>query len=65
MARRVATLKVEVLYDPATTDAESAASALDTLVETALSTPGILDEYGVIDVGDFYVATDKPVKPRR
>jgi hypothetical protein len=65
MARRVATLKVEVLYDPEVTDAESLASALDTLMETALSTPGILDEYGVVDVGDFYVLTDKPVRRRR
>lgn len=48
-------LVVHVLYDSDKTDPESLASALDTLLETALSTPGILDEYGTVTVGDFLV----------
>jgi len=39
-------LSVLVSYDPEITDPESLASACDTLLETALSTPGILSEYG-------------------
>jgi len=50
-----ATLTIDVEYDPNITDAESVASALDTLMETALSTPDILDEYGNPRIGDFYV----------
>lgn len=39
-------LSVLVSYDPEITDPESLASACDSLLETALSTPGILSEYG-------------------
>lgn len=40
---------IKVYYEKDQTDAESIAYAMDTLIETAISTPGILDEYG--DVG--------------
>ena len=52
---RTCTLTVKVTYDPKITDPESLASALDTLMETALSTPAILDEYGNPQVGEFLV----------
>ena len=45
---------VEVEYDPTITDPESVSNALDTLMDTAKSTPGILDEYGNPRVGAFY-----------
>ena len=51
---------VEVEYDPAITDPESLASALDTLVETATSTPGILGDCGDPAIGEFI-----PVEERR
>jgi hypothetical protein len=41
-------------------DAESLACAMDRLLETALSTPGILSEYGNPRVGEFYVAKETP-----
>ena len=47
------TLTIDVEYDPDVTDPESLASAMDILLETALSTPGILDEYGNPVVGGF------------
>lgn len=47
------TLTLTVEYDPKRTDAESVATALDRLLETVMSTPGILDEYGPIQVGEF------------
>lgn len=50
-----ATLEVRVRYQPDVTDAESVAAALDQLLETALSTPDILGEYGVVEVDAFYV----------
>ncbi len=50
------TLTIDVEYDPDITDDESLASALDRLMETALSTPGILDECGNPQVGQFFIA---------
>ena len=52
------TLTVEIDYDPEMTDAESLASAMDRLMETALSTPDILSEYGNPKVGEFFVAKE-------
>ncbi|MCE9553860.1 MAG: hypothetical protein K8T91_10870 [Planctomycetes bacterium] len=52
-----ATLTVEVTYDPEVTDAESIANAADRLLETAVSTPGILEEYGSPTFDSFYVAS--------
>jgi hypothetical protein len=48
-------LTVKVYYDDKVTDAESVAVAADRLLETALSTPGILDEYGNPEFGEFLV----------
>jgi hypothetical protein len=49
------TLTLDIQYDPKVTDPESLATAMDRLTATALSTPGILDEYGTPDVGEFSV----------
>ncbi|REJ65659.1 MAG: hypothetical protein DWQ31_17110 [Planctomycetota bacterium] len=54
-----ATLYLDIEFDEQTTDAESVASALDTLMETALSTPDILSEYGNPRIGPFYVAENR------
>ncbi len=54
------TLKLDVEYDPAATDGESLASALDTLMETALSTPGILDECGNPRIGKLCILQPPP-----
>jgi len=59
---------VEVGYDDSITDPESLVSALDTLVETALSFPGILDDYGNPAVGEFFplpAPQSRAAKPRR
>ena len=50
-----AMLEIEVRFDPARTDAESIASAFDQLLETAMSTPGILEDYGSVIADAFYV----------
>jgi hypothetical protein len=50
-------LFLEIDYDPAVTDPEGLASAMDRLLETALSIPGVLDEYGSPKFGEFLVAT--------
>jgi hypothetical protein len=50
LTRRV-TLHLDVTYDPMVTDAASVAVAVDRLLETALSTPDILDEYGSPHIG--------------
>lgn len=46
-------LVVEVTYDDTITDPDSLSTALDTLMETALSTPGIFEDYGDPEVGEF------------
>jgi hypothetical protein len=53
------TMTVEVEFDPEVTDSESVACALDALMETALSTPGILDEYGNPQIGLFFPKEDE------
>lgn len=44
---------LEVTYDAQVTDPEGLCNAFDKLLETAMSTPGILDEYGNPKVGEF------------
>jgi hypothetical protein len=56
--QQTATLTVDVDYNPAITDPESLAAALDTLLQTALSTPGILEDYGNPVVGEFLAPRD-------
>jgi hypothetical protein len=54
MAKTTLTLDIE--YDPELTDPEGLACAADRLLETVLSTPGIMDEYGAPRFGEFFVA---------
>jgi len=56
------TLTVEIEYDPATTDPEGLACAMDRLMETALSIPDIMDEYGTPTIGEFFVAKETTPK---
>ena len=49
-------LTVEIEYDPAMTDPDGLACAMDRLLETALSTPDIFSDYGNPKVGEFFVA---------
>jgi hypothetical protein len=49
-------LEVSLDFDPGVTDPESLATAMDRLLETALSTPGIFEDYGNPRVGEFFVA---------
>lgn len=66
IARRIAAasggsktrLNVTVRFDEGATDAESLATAMDILMETALSTPGILDDYGNPTIGGFFVDSE-------
>jgi len=50
-----ATLEIDVRFDSTQTDVESVASALSQLLETAMSTPGILEDGGSIVTDEFYV----------
>ncbi len=50
------TLTLDIDYDPELTHPEGLASAMDRLLETALSTPGIMEEYGDPKMGEFFVA---------
>jgi hypothetical protein len=58
MATKTTNLEVSVEYDPEVTDPEELASALDRLMETALSTPDILAEYGNPRIGEFFISTE-------
>lgn len=53
------TLTIKVDYDESMTDPEGIACAADKLLETILSTPGIMDEYGNPHFGEFLVAKGK------
>ena len=57
------TLTVEIEYDPTMTDPEGLACAMDRLLETILSTPGIMEEYGNPVVGEFFVAKETAAPP--
>ena len=52
------TLTLDIDYDPDLTDPEGLACAMDRLLETALSTPGILDDYDNPHIGKFFVLRD-------
>ena len=58
------TLTVDVEYDPELTHPEGLASAMDRLLATALSTPGIMEEYGDPRVGEFFVVPATVGRPK-
>ena len=53
----VCRLQVNVFYKPTVVNPERLAAVLDQLLRTALSTPGILEEYGDPRVREFFVAS--------
>lgn len=56
---KVATLSLQVTYNPTVTNPYELCDALDTLLETALSTQGILEEYGDFVIDPFQIQTGK------
>lgn len=52
---KTTTLTIDVVYDDSKTDPEAIASAADALLEMALSSPGLMDEYGDPDFRPFFV----------
>jgi hypothetical protein len=62
MAKTTLTLDIE--YDPELTHPDGLASAMDRLMETALSTPGIMEEYGDPRVGEFFVSAADGSHPK-
>ena len=62
------TLSIEVEYDEKKTDPEGMACAMDILMKTALSDPGLIEEYGNPKIGKFYpprIAEAKTIARRR
>jgi hypothetical protein len=59
-----AELWVDVEYDDAVTDPDSLATALGILMETVLSTPGIMDDYGDVTVGEFLPPQIREAEPQ-
>jgi hypothetical protein len=60
MPLKTTRLYFDVDYDDNLTDPEGLASAVDVLMETALSTPGILEDYGDPRIGPCFVLTQHP-----
>jgi len=58
---QTAFLSIPVEFDPAQADAEGIANAADTLLATALSTPGVLDDYGNPRFGSFVISTQSAI----
>jgi hypothetical protein len=54
-------ISIVIEYDETVTDPESIASAADILLDTALSTPGILEDYGNPQFGRFYCDAAEPL----
>jgi hypothetical protein len=52
---KTAIISFEVQYDETKTDSDAITCALEVVLETGLSTPGILEEYGTVEVGPFGV----------
>ena len=59
-----ARLYLGVEFDENKTDAESVATALDRVLETGMSTPGVLDEYGNPSAGEFFVLDTETARQR-
>jgi hypothetical protein len=59
-----ARLYLDVEFDENKTDAESVATALDRVLETGMSTPGVLDEYGDPTAGEFFVLDTEAARQR-
>ena len=57
---KTAQLVLTVQYDDGATDPDGLCSAFDTLIETAMSTPGIMDEYGNPSSQGFVLQTSGP-----
>jgi hypothetical protein len=57
------TLTIDITYDPEVTHPEGLASAMDRLLETALSIPQVMDEYGPPKFGEFFVAGARKDRP--
>lgn len=56
-----AKLTIEVDFNPVKTDGEGLASAFDKLLKTAMSIPGIMDEYGEVKVSkDGFTSIEEP-----
>ena len=55
---------MDIEYDPELTDPEGLASAMDRLLETVLSTPDIMKEYGDPKMGEFFVANLAVTEPQ-
>ena len=53
--KQTAILTIEVEFDPDVTDVHTVGDAVDNLLETAMSTPGILDRCGEPSIGQTYV----------
>lgn len=60
MAQRTENLILPVTYDDEKTDLESLSNGIDILIETAMSTPGILDDYGPVEIGGTLLGPEKP-----
>ncbi len=59
-----ARLYLDVEFDENKTDAESVATAFDRVLETGMSTPGVLEEYGDPTVREFFVLDTETARQR-
>lgn len=57
--KQTAILTIEIEFDPDITDADAVGEAVDNLLETAMSTPGILEEYGEPSIGQTYIQNQR------
>ena len=53
-----ATLTLDVYFDESLTSSVNVAAVLDQLLETAMSTPGILEEHGEVQVEEICILNE-------
>lgn len=59
---KTCTFTLDVTFDEKVTDEDSVGEAVDSLVETAASTPGILDDYGEVHIGQTELALSEVLR---
>lgn len=60
MGKKTVLMTIPVTFDTDHTDADAVSVALDILMTTATSSPGVLDDYGMVGVGEFYPPPSDP-----
>ena len=60
---RISIMSLTVTYDENKADVDGLAQAMDTVLQTALSTPGLLSDFGNVEIGSLDVDGSEDLAP--